>query len=69
LNTFTVLTPTAKFLALSLTGAMGRFFSDLDATVPHDRPADEAMHEIQQVLGRHDVTVAGFDAAGLETVS
>jgi len=69
LHTFTVLSPTSKFLALSLTGAMGRFHSDLDATVPRDRPVEEAMSEIQQVLGRHDVTVAGFDAAGLEHVS
>ena len=48
---------------------MGRFHADLDATIPRDRPVEEIMHEIQQVLGRHDVTVAGFDAAGLEPVS
>ena len=38
LHTFTVLTPSTKFLVVSLTGAMGRFHADLDATVPHDRP-------------------------------
>ena len=48
---------------------MGRFHADLDATVPHDRPVEKVTPEIQQVLGRHDVTVVGFDAAGLETVS
>jgi quercetin dioxygenase-like cupin family protein len=69
LHTFTVLSPSTKFLALSLTGAMGRFHADLDATIPRDRPVGEIMHEIQQVLGRHDVAVAGFDAAGLEPVS
>jgi quercetin dioxygenase-like cupin family protein len=63
LNTFTVLTPTAKFLALSLTGGMGRFFSDLDATVPHDRLAEEVGHQLQEVLTRHDVTIAGFEMA------
>jgi quercetin dioxygenase-like cupin family protein len=69
LHTFTVLSPTAKFLAMSQTGAMGRFHADLDATVPRGRPIQEVTHEIQQVLVRHDVTVTGFDAAALETVS
>jgi quercetin dioxygenase-like cupin family protein len=66
MHTFTVLSPTAKFLAMSLTGAMGRFHADLDAAVPRDRPVAEVAQEIQQVLGRHDVTVVGFEAAGLE---
>ena len=69
LHTFTVLSPTAKFLAMSPTGAMGRFHADLDATVPRGRPIQEVTHEIEQVLGRHDVTVTGLDAAALETVS
>jgi quercetin dioxygenase-like cupin family protein len=68
-HTFTVLSPTVKFLAMSLSGAMGRFHADLDAAVPHDRPVEKVAPQIQQVLGRHDVTVVGFDAAGLETVS
>ena len=34
LHTFTVLSPSVKFLAISPTGAMGRFHADLDATVP-----------------------------------
>lgn len=62
LHTFTVLSPTTKFLVVSLTGAMGRFHADLDATIPQGRPIEEAAAEIQQVLGRHDVTVAGLEA-------
>lgn len=50
LHTFTVLSPSAKFLAFSLTGAMGRFFADLDAAKPSS---------LQEVLGRHDVTLEG----------
>jgi quercetin dioxygenase-like cupin family protein len=68
LNTFTVLTPTAKFLALSLAGGMGRFFSDLDATVPHSRPVEEVGQQLQEVLRRHDVTVPGFEMAAVESV-
>ena len=30
LHTFTVLSPTTKFLAVCMTGAMGRFHADLD---------------------------------------
>jgi putative membrane protein len=66
LHTFTVLSPTARFLAVSLTGAMGRFHADLDARVPRGRPVEEVAQEIQQVLSRHEVTVAGFHSADLE---
>jgi quercetin dioxygenase-like cupin family protein len=69
LDTFTVLSPTTKFLAMSLTGAMGPFHADLDATVPRGRPVQEVAEELQQVLSRHDVTVAGFDPNDLEPVS
>lgn len=62
LHTFTVLSPTARFLVVSLTGAMGRFHADLDATVPHGCPIEEAAQQIRQALGRHDVTVAGLQA-------
>lgn len=68
-HTETVLSPTVKYLALSLTRAMGRFFADLDAAVPHGRPIDEVTQQIQEVLARHDVTLAGFETAGLEPVS
>jgi hypothetical protein len=61
-HTFTVLSPTTKFLVVSLTGAMGRFHADLDATVPYGRPIEETAPQVQQVLGRHDVTVAGVEA-------
>ncbi len=59
LHTFTVLSPTATFLVVSLTDAMGRFHTDLDATVPHGRPIEEIVDQLAQVLGRHDVTLAG----------
>ncbi len=62
LHTFTVLSPTVKFLVVSLTGAMGRFHADLDTSVPHGRPIEETAQEIRQVLGRHEVTVAGMAA-------
>jgi quercetin dioxygenase-like cupin family protein len=68
LNTFTVLSPTAKFLALSLTGGMGRLFSDLDA-MPHDRPIEEVGPQIQEVLSRHGVTIPDFEMAEVESVS
>lgn len=62
LHTFTVLTPATKFLVFSLTGAMGRFHADLDASVPHGRPLEDTTPEIQQVLSRHDVTMDGQKA-------
>lgn len=68
LHTETVLSPSAKYLALSLTGAMGRFFADLDATVSHGRPIEDVAEPLQEVLARHDVTLGGFDAADLESV-
>jgi quercetin dioxygenase-like cupin family protein len=68
LHTFTVLSPATKFLVMSLTGAMGRFHADLDASVPHDRPIEEVARQVQEVLARHDVSVAGFETADLEPV-
>lgn len=59
LHTFTVLSPSATFLTVAMTGAMGAFLADLDATVPHDRPISEALPHLQQVLSRHDVTMDG----------
>ncbi len=61
-NTFTVLSPSATFLVVSLTGAMSRFHADLDASVPHGRPVEDVADQIQQVLGRHDVTLAWLEA-------
>jgi mannose-6-phosphate isomerase-like protein (cupin superfamily) len=68
LNTFTVLSPTVRFLTLSLTGAMGRFFADLDATVPRGGPVEEVGQQLQEVLSRHDVTVPGFERTEVESV-
>jgi quercetin dioxygenase-like cupin family protein len=68
LHTETVLSPSTKYLALGLTGAMGRFFADLDASVPHGRPIEDVAQQIQDVLGRHGVTVTDFEAADLESV-
>lgn len=57
LHTFTVLTPSAKFLVFRLTGGMGRFHADLDASVVPGRPFEETMQDIQKVLSRHDVSL------------
>lgn len=54
-HTFTVISPTTKFLVVSLTDAMGRFHADLDAAVPAGRSVEDALEEIKAVLGRHDV--------------
>jgi quercetin dioxygenase-like cupin family protein len=67
LHTFTVLSPSATFLVVSLTGAMSRFHSDLEATV-RGRPMEDAAADIQQVLSRHDVGVVGFEPAPVGVV-
>ncbi|GGE88244.1 hypothetical protein GCM10011313_08640 [Mycetocola zhadangensis] len=55
LHTFRVLSSSTKFLVFALTGGMGRFHADLDASVPTDRPVDQVLEQIVQVLSRHDV--------------
>jgi mannose-6-phosphate isomerase-like protein (cupin superfamily) len=67
LHTFTVLSPSATFLVVSLTGAMSRFHTDLDTTVG-SRPVEDAAADIVQVLSRHDVTVVGFEASATGAV-
>jgi quercetin dioxygenase-like cupin family protein len=52
LNTFSVLTPSAKFLTVSQTGRMGAFFAEL-ATAD---PADHGV--LAEVSARHGVTLA-----------
>jgi hypothetical protein len=47
---------------------MGRFFADIDASVPRGRPIEAVTQQIQEVLTRHDVTLAGFEPAGMERV-
>ena len=49
-----------------MTGAMGRFQADLDASVPHDRPIEQVAQQLYDVLARHDVTVAGFEAVDVQ---
>lgn len=48
-NTFTVHTPSAQFLAVSLTGAMGRFFRDVDRAAPEQVPEVAGRHGIELV--------------------
>jgi quercetin dioxygenase-like cupin family protein len=52
LNTFSVLTPSAKFLTVSQTGRMGAFFADLSTADPTDYDA------LNEISGRHGVTLA-----------
>jgi D-lyxose ketol-isomerase len=68
LHTFTVLSPTTKFLAICMTGAMDRFQADLHACVPRDRRIEEVAQQLQEVLDRHDVMVVGFETADLKAV-
>jgi len=57
-NTFTVLTPSVTFLAFSLTDAMGKFFADLDQTVPAGEPLEHVVPHVLDVTDRHGVTFA-----------
>jgi quercetin dioxygenase-like cupin family protein len=59
LHTFTVLTPSARFLVVAITGGMGRFHADLDASLPHDAPVTDVLPQILGVLERHDVRMEG----------
>jgi quercetin dioxygenase-like cupin family protein len=67
-HTETVLSASTTYLAFGLSGAMGTFFADLDATVPHGRPISEVAQQLQEVLARHDVALASFEPADLESV-
>jgi len=51
LNTFTVLTPSARFLVVSLTGGMGEFLADLARGAAAGVP-------VESVAGRHGVEVS-----------
>lgn len=46
-NTFTVHTSSAQFLAVSLTGGMGRFFREVDQGSPEQAPLIAARHGIE----------------------
>jgi hypothetical protein len=57
MHTFTVHTPSVKFLAVSLTDAMGRFFRDIDRAVPGGTPLEVAAPLLQEVVRRHGITL------------
>ncbi|CRK57553.1 Uncharacterized conserved protein, contains double-stranded beta-helix domain [Alloactinosynnema sp. L-07] len=58
MHTFTVHTPSVKFLAISLTDAMGRFFRDVDQTVPPGTPLEQAAPLLRDIVGRHGLTLS-----------
>lgn len=58
-HTFTVATPSVKFLVFTLTDAMGLFFADLDENVPADRPMEEVIPLAMAAAARHGVTFLG----------
>lgn len=58
-NSFVARTPSATFLAFSLTDAMGRFFADLDRTVPAGRSLEQVVPDLLEVTERHGITFAG----------
>jgi quercetin dioxygenase-like cupin family protein len=61
-HTFTVHSPSARFLAISLTDAMGRFFRDVDRTVPAGTPSAEAGPLLRDVVGRHGITLGEWSS-------
>ena len=50
LNTFTVLSPSARFLVVCVPGGMGAFFADLESGIAAGAP-------LESVAGRHGVSV------------
>ena len=63
-HTFTVLSPSAGFLVVSMTGAMGRFHADLAAALPDGRAVTDAGPELAAVLSRHPVRLAAESGGG-----
>ncbi|MFF5987697.1 cupin domain-containing protein [Prauserella flavalba] len=57
-HTFTVHTPSVRFLALSTGEAMSRFFRDVHETVPRGTPLEKAAELLGEVVARHGVTLA-----------
>jgi quercetin dioxygenase-like cupin family protein len=57
-NTVAALTPSAAFLAFSLGDRMGRFFTDLDRTVPTGQPLEQVVPYVLEVTERHGVSFA-----------
>lgn len=58
-NTFTVLTPSAKFLAFSIGSGMGDFFADVDRTASRDAALNELLPVLGELTARHGVAFAG----------
>ena len=56
LHTFVPVSPSVTFLVFTLTGAMGKFFTDLSTTVPVDRPIQDVVHLVLDVAERHGVS-------------
>jgi quercetin dioxygenase-like cupin family protein len=61
-HTFTVHSPSVKFLAISPTDAMGRFFRDVDQAVPADTPLEDAAPLLRDVVGRHGITLGEWSS-------
>lgn len=61
-HTFTVHSPSVKFLAISLTDAMGRFFRDVDQAVPAGTPLEDAGPLLRDVVGRHGITLGEWSS-------
>jgi hypothetical protein len=57
MHTFTVHTSSAKFLAISIGDAMGRFFRDVDRSVPVGTLPEEAAPLLAQIVLRHGITL------------
>ncbi len=55
-HTFAVTTPSARFLAFTLTGGAGRLFADIVASVPRDLPMSEAVPALLETAQRNGVT-------------
>jgi quercetin dioxygenase-like cupin family protein len=57
-STFEVVGAPARFVAVTSGDRAGRFFADLAASVPLDRPVEESMAAILSVTRRHGVELA-----------
>ncbi len=57
MHTFTVHTPSVKYLAFSPGAQMGRFFRDVDQAVPAGTPMTEAAPLLTEVLHRQGITL------------
>ena len=60
-STFEVVGDPARFLAVTTGTDAGRFFAELAASVPADRPVAESLETLREVTGRHGVRMAGAE--------